>query len=59
MFKNRAWVKMFIFKMGVGIEDLVKGGVICIPEGIDISPGYLDSSLCFFQPSISHDVLCI
>ena len=27
MFKNRAWVKMFIFKMGVGIEDLDKGGV--------------------------------
>ena len=26
---------------------------------IDISPGNLDSSLCFFQPSISHDVLCI
>ena len=22
-------------------------------------PGNLDSSLCFFQPSISHDVLCI
>ena len=26
---------------------------------IDISPGNLDSSLCFIQPSISHDVLCI
>ena len=26
---------------------------------IDISPGNLDSSLCFFQPSASHDVLCI
>ena len=26
---------------------------------IDISPGNLDSSLCFFQPSVSHDVLCI
>ena len=22
-------------------------------------PGNLDSSLCFFQPSVSHDVLCI
>ena len=31
------------------------GGVICISEVIDISPGNLDSSLCFFQPSISHD----
>ena len=27
-----------------------KGGVICICEVIDISPGNLDSSLCFFQP---------
>ena len=26
------------------------GGVICISEVIDISPGNLDSSLCFFQP---------
>ena len=36
-----------------------KCGVICIYEVIDISPGNLDSSLCFFQPSISHNVLCI
>ena len=36
-----------------------KGGVICISEVIDISSGNLDSSLCFFQPSVSHDVLCI
>ena len=36
-----------------------KGGVICISEVIEISPGNLDSSLCFFQSSISHDVLCI
>ena len=28
-------------------------------EVIDLSPGNLDSSLCFFQPSVSHDVLCI
>ena len=34
-------------------------GVICISEVIDISPGSLDSSLCFTQPSISHDVRCI
>ena len=33
--------------------------VICITEVIDISPGSLDSSLCFVQPRISHDVLCI
>ena len=36
-----------------------KGGVICISEVTDISPGNLDSSLCFFQPNVSHDVLCI
>ena len=35
-----------------------KGGVICISEVIDISPGNVDSSLCFIQPSILHDVLC-
>ena len=28
-------------------------------EIIDISPGNVDSSLCFFQLSVSHDVLCI
>ena len=36
-----------------------KVGVICVSEVIDISPGNLDSSLCFFQSSVSHDVLCI
>ena len=36
-----------------------KGGVICISEVIDISPGNLDSSLCFFQSTVSQDVLCI
>ena len=36
-----------------------KGGVICMSEVIDISPSKLDSSLCFIQPSISHDILCI
>ena len=40
-------------------SSLYKGGVICISQVIDISPSSLDSSLCFFQPSISHDVLCI
>ena len=34
-----------------------KGGVICISEVIDISPCNLDSSLCFIQSGISHDVL--
>ena len=32
---------------------------MCISEVIDISPGNLDSSLCFFQPRVSHDVLCM
>ena len=31
-----------------------KGGVNCISEVIDISPGNLDSSLCFIQSGISH-----
>ena len=31
----------------------------CIYKVIDISPSNLDSSLCFFQPSILHDVFCI
>ena len=29
--------------------------VICTSEVIDISPRNLDSSLCFIQPSVSHD----
>ena len=33
--------------------------VICISKVIHISPRNLDSSLCFIQPGISHDVLCI
>ena len=37
----------------------LKGGIICIFAVIDISPGNLDSSLCFIQPGILHDVLCI
>ena len=36
-----------------------KGGVICISEVIDISSCNLDSSLCFIQSGILHDVLCI
>ena len=35
-----------------------KGGVICTSEGISISPSDLDSTLCFTQPGISHDLLC-
>ena len=38
---------------------LHNGGVICVSEVIDISPGNLDFSLGFIQPSILHDVLYI
>ena len=31
---------------------------LCI-IGSDISPSNLDSSLCFLQPRVSHDILCI
>ena len=37
----------------------VMSGIICLSEVIDTSPGNHDSSLCFIQPSILHDVLCI
>ena len=37
----------------------LKATYICISEVIDISPSNLDSSSCFLQSSISHDVLCI
>ena len=30
-----------------------------ISEVIDTSPGNLDFKLCFIQPGISHDVLCM
>ena len=36
-----------------------KGGVICISEVMNISPGNLYPGFCFSQPSISHDVLGI
>ena len=32
-----------------------EGGVICLSEVMDISPGNLDSSLCFFQSRVSHN----
>ena len=41
------------------VEKIFSLNVICISEVIDISPSNLDSSLCFFQSSVSHDVLCI
>ena len=50
---------MLSFKPAFSLSSFChKGGAICISEVIDISPSNLDSSLCFFQPSISHDVPC-
>ena len=37
----------------------IKFALICTSEVIDISPGNLNSSLSFIQPSVSHDVHCI
>ena len=34
----------------------IKSGINCISEVIDLSSCNLDSSLCFIQPSILHDV---
>ena len=39
--------------------DSYKIDIICICEVIDISPGNLDSSLCFLQPRVSHDATCL
>ena len=41
------------------LKQLSSSSSICISEVIVISPGNLDSSFCFIQPSVSHDVLCI
>ena len=38
---------------------LPKSGIICISEVTDISPSNLDSSLCFIQPGMLHDLLYI
>ena len=60
---KKVGLKLNIQKTKVMASDPItfchKGGVICISEVIDISPSNLDSSLCFIQPGISHDVLCI
>ena len=36
---------------------MIYADIICISKVIGIPSGNLDSSLCFIQPSISHDVL--
>ena len=57
-FKPPFSLSFFTFIKRVFSSSLL-GDVIYISEVIDISPGNLDSSLCFIQPSVSHDVLCI
>ena len=47
------------FNTDLGLHLTRCRGQGCIFEVIDISPGSLDSSLCFFQSSVSLDVLCI
>ena len=49
----------FIKRLFSSSLSAVKGGVICISQVTDIFPGNLDSSLCFIQSGISHDVLYI
>ena len=59
-FKTAFSVSSFtLIKRLFSLHFLPWGGVICVSELIDISPGNLESSLCFFHPSVSHDVLCI
>ena len=61
-FKQAFLLSYFTFIKSLFISPFAfhhKGGVICIPEVIDISPDNFDSSLCFIRPSILHDVLCI
>ena len=43
----------------VPLHFLHYSGIICISEAVDISPGNLDISLCFIQPSMLRDVFCI
>ena len=63
MTESEEELKSLLMKVKEAFEFLFtfchKGSVICISEVIDISPGNLDSSLCFIQPSVSHDVLCV
>ena len=46
-------------KLNIQKTKIMASGAICISEVIDISSGNLDSSLYFFQTSVSHEVLCI
>ena len=52
------FIKRFFSSSSLSATSLVSS-VYIICNIIDISPWNLDSSLCFIQASISHDVLCI
>ena len=56
---GRPGVLQFMGSQRVVFTFCHKGGFICISEVTDISAHNLDSGLCFFQPNVSHDVLCI
>jgi len=60
---EKVGLKLNIQKTKIMASSLItschRGGIICVSEVIDISPGNLDSSLCFIQPGISYNVLCI
>ena len=50
---------LHLFAMKLLFTFCHQGGVIFISNVIDISSSNLNSNLCFIQPGISHDVLCI
>ena len=50
---NTLWITEKAREFQKNINFCHKGGVICISEVIDISPGNLDSSLCYFESSVS------
>ena len=58
-FKQIFSLSFFTFNKGLFFSSSLSAIRVVSSEVIDISPCNLDSSLCFFQSSISHDVLCI
>jgi len=46
-------------KLNIQKTNTMASGAICIYEVVDISSSNLESTLCFIQLGISHDVLCI
>ena len=48
-----------LFSSSLSVISMVSSAYLRLLRNIDISPSNLDSSLCFIQASILHDVLCI